>query len=175
MKTPLFCLERRCQAVCMKPPSTDAVLALNAAGQAETRRRQPSPLPVSASFGVAGVGLDQGARALLRQIFAASDEFHSCGDWPSAAAARPVLAKGEPCLVLAELALPDECAVRFARELLECHPGLRIILVTATRDAMLLERAAAVGVADILRKPFTMDRCVARLRFVLFRSAGVCG
>jgi DNA-binding NarL/FixJ family response regulator len=50
------------------------------------------------------------------------------------------------------------------------RPGTKVVLVTAIRDAALLQQAAAVGIADLLVKPFTVGQCLARLRFVLCRS-----
>ena len=171
MNTPRFCLERRCQVGCLK--STGANMALHgsqAFSDVKPADRRPLPRGPSGSIGVAAVGLDRDDRSILEQIFAASDEFHSCGCFPGAAAARLAIAKCEPRLLLMALALPDLCGIRCARELLASQPGLDIILVTAIRDPVLLRRAVAVGIADLLVQPFTLGRCLARMRFALCRS-----
>jgi DNA-binding NarL/FixJ family response regulator len=115
------------------------------------------------------VGLDRDADTCLADIFDAGHEFHSCGRWLSAAKARLAIPKCEPRFLLVELALPDDCGVRYAREALAHQSELHIVLVSAGTDTLLLERAAAVGIADLLVKPFTVDRCLARLRFLLYR------
>jgi DNA-binding NarL/FixJ family response regulator len=88
-------------------------------------------------------------------------------------AALLAIPKCEACLLLIELALPDGCGIWCARKLLAHEPTIHVILVSAIRDALLLERAAAVGIEDLLVKPFTLGRCLARMRFVLCRS--FCG
>jgi DNA-binding NarL/FixJ family response regulator len=121
-------------------------------------------------MGVAAVGLGSEGTACLERIFALSSEFYACGYFPSAAKAWLAVQKCEARLFLIELALPDACGIWCARRLLAERPGIQVILVTSIRDALLLQRAAAVGIADLLVKPFTVAHCLARLRFDLCRS-----
>ncbi len=165
MKPPPYCFRRHCQFECLRFPAPRSPRAET--GQAVCRR--PGVLP--GSVGVATVGLEPRDRAIVKQVLAFSEEFHLCGCFPYGARPGLPIPGHRPELVLLGLAPPEFCGVRFARQLLGSEGAGVVILVSAIKDASFLELAASAGVADILPRPFTAGRRLARLRFVLCRAS----
>jgi CheY-like chemotaxis protein len=56
-------------------------------------------------------------------------------------------------LVVTDETMPDLAGVELAREILRVRPELPIVLMSGYSGAQLTERARAVGVAEVLRKP----------------------
>jgi CheY-like chemotaxis protein len=56
-------------------------------------------------------------------------------------------------LVLTDETMPDLTGTEFARAVRQLHPEIPIILMSGYSGPQLTERAQAVGVSDVLRKP----------------------
>ena len=89
----------------------------------------------------------------LRQLFAADPELVVVGE---AAGPRDALALAHRCppdLVVLDLDLGrDGAGLDLARRLLERHRGVRILVLTGSRDRDLMMRAMRLGVHGFLRK-----------------------
>lgn len=109
----------------------------------------------------------------LRQLFAADPELVVVGE---AAGPRDALALAERCppdLVVLDVDLGREGAgLDVARRLLERHRGVRILVLTGSRDRDLMMRAMRLGVHGFLRKTADIAEVVAAVRS-LRRGEGV--
>src|SRR5579859_3689546 len=76
------------------------------------------------------------------------------------------LRRGEPDVVLLDLALPDTDGVEVCRQLRERSP-VAIIVVTARGEEPERVLALDAGADDYLVKPFGLDELLARIRAVL--------
>jgi len=84
----------------------------------------------------------------------------------SASAARPILAKENPCLLLLDIEMPQESGLDFLRELKAqpCSPA--VIMVTAYGSEKIAVEAMKSGAYDYLPKPYEVDE----LRLVVERA-----
>ena len=109
----------------------------------------------------------------LRQLFAADPDLVVVGE---AAGPRDALALAERCppdLVVLDVDLGREGAgLDVARRLLERHRGVRILVLTGSRDRDLMMRAMRLGVHGFLRKTADTAEVVAAVRS-LRRGEGV--
>jgi len=109
----------------------------------------------------------------LRQLFAADPELVVVGE---AAGPRDALALADRCppdLVVLDLDLGrDGAGLDLARRLLERHRGVRILVLTGSRDHDLMMRAMRLGVHGFLRKSADTGEVVAAVRSLL-RGQGV--
>ena len=87
----------------------------------------------------------------------------------SAAAARSVLEKDQPDLVLLDIMMPGEDGLSLCRHLVESR-GLPVILLTAKGEAMDRIIGLEIGADDYVTKPFEPRELVARIRSVLRRA-----
>jgi DNA-binding NarL/FixJ family response regulator len=109
----------------------------------------------------------------LRQLFAADPDLVVVGE---AAGPRDALALADRCppdLVVLDLDLGrDGAGLDLARRLLERHRGVRILVLTGSRDRDLMMRAMRLGVHGFLRKSADTAEVVAAVRSLL-RGQGV--
>ena len=109
----------------------------------------------------------------LRQLFAADPDLVVVGE---AAGPRDALALAERCppdLVVLDVDLGREGAgLDVARRLLERHRGVRILVLTGSRDRDLMMRAMRLGVHGFLRKTADTAEVMAAVRS-LRRGEGV--
>jgi DNA-binding NtrC family response regulator len=73
-------------------------------------------------------------------------------------------------LVLTDEAMPDLVGSEFAQEIRQIQPGVPIILMSGHGGAQLVQRAAAVGAREVLRKPL-QGRDLAESLARVLRSA----
>ncbi len=124
-------------------------------------------------IGVAVVGADAHAQAVMGQLFKGTGEFWPCGFFPTAAAALGAIPSlGGVHLVLVETVLPDGCGIRCAMELRARRPELKTILMTTLRAGVLLQRAFGAGISDALVEPFSLGQCFTALSLVSCRIGG---
>jgi two-component system, cell cycle sensor histidine kinase and response regulator CckA len=57
--------------------------------------------------------------------------------------------------VVTDERMPDLSGTELARKIRQLRPDISIILMTGYSDMQLSERAQAVGIIDVLRKPLT--------------------
>jgi two-component system response regulator DevR len=109
----------------------------------------------------------------LRQLFAADPDLVVVGE---AAGPRDALALADRCppdLVVLDVDLGREGAgLDVARRLLERHRGVRILVLTGSRDRDLMMRAMRLGVHGFLRKTADTAEVIAAVRS-LRRGEGV--
>ena len=81
-----------------------------------------------------------------------------------------LLAAGDdpPDLVVTDVVMPRVGGVELAQRLADAHPGLPVLFMTGYVDQT--SRDGLAG-ADVLLKPFVVDRAVARVREALDRAA----
>ena len=130
-------------------------------------RRTPAPPALLIVDGEAIV------RFGLRQLFAADPELVVVGE---AAGPRDALASADRCppdLVVLDVDLGREGAgLDLARRLLERHRGVRMLVLTSSRDRDLMMRAMRLGVHGFLRKTADTAEVIAAVRSLL-RGEGV--
>ena len=109
----------------------------------------------------------------LRQLFAADPDLVVVGE---AAGPRDALALADRCppdLVVLDLDLGrDGAGLDLARRLLERHRGIRVLVLTGSRDRDLMMQAMRLGVHGFLRKSADTAEVVAAVRSLL-RGEGV--
>ena len=109
----------------------------------------------------------------LRTLFAAEPELVVVGE---ATGPRDALALADRCppdLVVLDVDLGREGAgIDLARRLLERHRGVRVLVLTASRDRELMMRAVRLGVHGFLRKSADTADVLAAVRSLL-RGEGV--
>jgi two-component system, NarL family, response regulator DevR len=109
----------------------------------------------------------------LRQLFAGEPEVVVVGE---AAGPRDALALADRCppdLVVLDIDLGrDGAGIDLARRLLERHRGVRVLVLTGSRDRELMLRAVRLGVHGFLRKNADTAEVLAAVR-ALLRGEGV--
>jgi DNA-binding NarL/FixJ family response regulator len=118
------------------------------------------------------VGPHDATRFLLEQILEQPSEFRCVGSYSDGDQAIR-----EAPLIGPDVALMDIMnliALDYVRRLKGVHPGLIPVLVTGLIDQDTMAQAVAAGVEGYLAKPFSLEQCLATLRFVVRRS-GVPG
>jgi DNA-binding NarL/FixJ family response regulator len=101
---------------------------------------------------------------LLTFAINAEDDLTVIGAARTAAEGRDVVERTRPDLVLIESVLPDEDGVAVAGALVDRHPGLRVVLLTAAEDVTLIARAAAAGAAAFLAKSGALAQVINTIR-----------
>lgn len=69
-----------------------------------------------------------------------------------------------PDLILMDLGLPDVDGIDAAESILHKHPDVKIVILTARRDARVMKQALAAGLSGYLTKDTQMDRFLTSLR-----------
>lgn len=87
----------------------------------------------------------------------------------TAGAARDVLEKALPALVVLDVGLPDANGFDFCRELRARHPDLPVIFLTARSEVIDRVVGLEIGGDDYLAKPFSPRELTARVKAVLRR------
>ena len=135
-----------------------------------TLRPPPGPRRIARVLVVDGEAI---VRFGLRQLFAGDPDLVVVGE---AAGPRDALALAERCppdLVVLDVDLGREGAgLDVARRLLERHRGVRILVLTGSRDRDLMMRAMRLGVHGFLRKTADTAEVMAAVRS-LRRGEGV--
>jgi two-component system response regulator AtoC/two-component system nitrogen regulation response regulator NtrX len=75
----------------------------------------------------------------------------------SAAAARPLLARENPCVMLLDIEMPEENGLDFLRELKAKGDSPAVIMITAYGSEKIAVEAMKAGAYDYLPKPFEVD------------------
>lgn len=78
-----------------------------------------------------------------------------------------------PELVLMDLGLPDTDGIQLGQDLLRRHPALKILVVTALRDAKAVKKALRVGFYGYITKDTPITEFVASVRSALSGSVVV--
>lgn len=102
--------------------------------------------------------------ALHAEFLTGLPGFEVVGQAASIAGALAEIGRREPDLILLDVYLPDGTGIDLLRRLRMARPdAYDVILITAASDLAHVERAAHLGVADYLLKPFTRAEFTRRL------------
>jgi two-component system response regulator AtoC len=107
---------------------------------------------------------EPGVRESLRMILKGTCESEGAADGPAALAR---LADDPVDLVLLDLVMPGMDGLEVLRRLRAGHPGLPVVMLTATRTVRTAVEAMKLGAADYLTKPFDVDELLLVVRRVL--------
>ena len=121
----------------------------------------PSPGPVLRTVIVDDHEL---LRAGTRGILEEADGFTVVGEAADADEARMVVADTAPDLVIADIRLPTSNGIDLARQLVDEHPGLLVVILSAYDDEHYVRAALAAGVSGYLLKTLPSHELVAALR-----------
>ena len=102
-------------------------------------------------------------RAGTRGILEEAPGFHVVGEAADADAARQVVADTRPDLVLTDIRLPTTNGIDLAAQLLDEHPGLIVVILSAYDDEHYVRAALAAGVTGYLLKTLPSHELVAAL------------
>jgi DNA-binding NarL/FixJ family response regulator len=69
-----------------------------------------------------------------------------------------------PDVVLLDFVLPDTDGVKVAGQLVDRHPGVRVVMLTASEDTGLISRAAAAGAAGFVAKTSALEQVLDAIR-----------
>jgi DNA-binding response OmpR family regulator len=86
-------------------------------------------------------------------------------------AARSILMKDTPWLVLLDVGLPDGDGFTFCRQLIQEEPNIPVIFITSRGDNNDIISGFKFGADDYVVKPFDYGELVARVKAVLKRSS----
>jgi putative nucleotidyltransferase with HDIG domain len=106
----------------------------------------------------------------IREIIASLLEVHGycCASAPNAIAALPMI-DADPArfrLVLSDIIMPEMNGLVFLERLMERHPGMAVVMLSAVQDVRVALDAIRRGAYDYLVKPFEKDQ----LYFVVDRA-----
>ncbi|WP_221030099.1 response regulator [Actomonas aquatica] len=105
--------------------------------------------------------------AMIRQMvgmaISRQAQFQLVGEAATAAEARRLFQQHEPAVMICDVGLPDQSGLDLARDLLQAHPGLRILAVTARRDGAAVRAALDSGILGFVSKGEPYDILVTAL------------
>ena len=121
----------------------------------------PSPEPVLRTVIVDDHEL---LRAGTRGILDEADGFTVVGEAADADEARMVVADTAPDLVITDIRMPTSNGIDLAGQLVDEHPGLLVVILSAYDDEHYVRAALAAGVSGYLLKTLPSHELVAALR-----------
>jgi DNA-binding NarL/FixJ family response regulator len=101
---------------------------------------------------------------LLTYAIAGEDDIAVVGSATTAAAGQRLVERTRPDVVLLDFVLPDADGVTLAAALLDRHPALRVVMLTASEDVGLISRAATVGASGFVAKSGALDQVLDAIR-----------
>lgn len=104
-------------------------------------------------------------RAMLSALLN-SNGYEVVGALPDGSAIMAAIQQSSPDLVCLDYQLPGRDGLDILREINEKTPEIDVVFITASEDAAVEHRAADVGAAGFLRKPFTQSQIIAELQQV---------
>jgi DNA-binding NarL/FixJ family response regulator len=101
---------------------------------------------------------------LLSFAIEAEDDLTVVGTATTAKDGRLLVERTRPDVVLLDVVLPDVDGITAAAGLIESHPGIRVVILTASKDAALISRAAAAGAAGFVVKSGALAQVLDTIR-----------
>ena len=129
--------------------------------------KTPSPQlgRLSGSERILVVEDEHAIRSLILSILARSG-YHAVGARDASEAL--ALAAASPFdLLLADVVMPQMSGPELGRQLQQAHPSLRVLYMSGFADHPAVHQGADRGGEDLLRKPFTAEELLARIRSAL--------
>lgn len=106
-------------------------------------------------------------RLLISQIL--QTKSHCCELVECAEDAREILARQSFDLMLCDINMPGESGLDLARFVMEKHPDMAVLMVTAIDDHMVAESMVEIGVYDYITKPIDRNRLLISVSNALHR------
>ena len=103
-------------------------------------------------------------RAGTRRILDDASGFTVVGEADDGEAALAVVARTDPDVVLVDIRLPSVNGIDLARQIVEGHPGITVLILSAYDDEHYVRAALAAGVAGYLLKTTPSDELVHSIR-----------
>ena len=103
-------------------------------------------------------------RAGTRRILDAAVGFNVVGEADDGPQALGVIARTEPDVVLVDIRLPSTNGIDLAREIVDSHPAITVLILSAYDDDHYVRAAMAAGVAGYLLKTTPSDELVRSIR-----------
>ena len=101
---------------------------------------------------------------LLTFAMASEDDIEVVGTATTAADGQRLVDRTRPDVVLLDFALPDVDGVTLAAALVDRHPDIRVVMLTASEDADLISRAATAGASGFVAKSGALDQVLDAVR-----------
>ena len=101
---------------------------------------------------------------LLSFAMANEDDIEIVGTATTAAEGQRLVDRTRPDVVLLDFGLPDVDGVTLAAALVDRHPELRVVMLTASEDADLISRAATAGASGFVAKSGALDQVLDAVR-----------
>ena len=101
---------------------------------------------------------------LLTFAMANEDDIEVVGTATTAAEGQRLVERTRPDVVLLDFVLPDVDGVTLAAMLVDRHPSVRVVMLTASEDAELISRAATAGAAGFVAKSGALDQVLDAVR-----------
>jgi DNA-binding NarL/FixJ family response regulator len=101
---------------------------------------------------------------LLTFAIAGEDDIVVVGTATTAADGQRLVDSARPDVVLLDFVLPDVDGVTVAAALVDRHPGVRVVMLTASEDAELITRAAMAGACGFVAKSGALDHVLDAIR-----------
>lgn len=106
------------------------------------------------------------SHAMLGRMLEDSD-FQICGYAKTATEAVKLYKELRPDIVTMDMNLPDYDGIRCSQMILAIHSQVKIVMISAMRDAKLMEKGREIGICSFLGKPVTKEELVHTLNGVL--------
>lgn len=103
-------------------------------------------------------------RTGLRMLIENESDMTVVGQAATRAEAMALAASEQPAVVLLDIDLGHENALDFMPELIEAHPGIRVLVVTGLRDIEAHRRAARLGAAGVVLKEHAAEVLLKAIR-----------
>jgi DNA-binding NarL/FixJ family response regulator len=107
----------------------------------------------------------------LKDILQSAENFMFAGSFSNASGALAGIPRLSPDLTLMDIRLPDLNGIECTKILKRILPLAKIIIVTGTHDANLVDASLQAGALAYLIKPFEEDQLLATLRFAAVSQA----
>jgi DNA-binding NarL/FixJ family response regulator len=101
---------------------------------------------------------------LLSFAMGGEDDIAVVGTATTGADGLRMVGSAHPDVVLLDFVLPDIDGVSVAAQLVERHPEVRVVMLTASEDTGLISRAAAAGAAGFVAKTSALDQVLDAVR-----------
>ena len=130
----------------------------------ETQSSASKPVSRSKKLSVIVVDDDDTVRALVRALLTAEADINVLADAANGKEAVDLVSKCQPNIVIMDLDMPVLDGISATRELLKSSPDSKVLMYSANRDPMTVQRAMDAGVARYLFKPATRRILIEAVR-----------
>lgn len=105
------------------------------------------------------------SHAMMEGILARSN-FEICGYAKNSAEAVEKYRSLNPDIVTMDMNLPDADGMECSRRIISINPKVKIIMISAMRDASLMMQGRAIGIHSFLQKPLNANELIDTLQMV---------